>query len=179
MDSCISIMNLGLNKFHLDLQELLKKYGDAEHLPKGIHAIAKRQNDTPSGVIFVLKNLNQGVNIDKQNRLHPFYLVYIAEDGHVEINHLHPKELLDKLRHLSKGADSPLLDLVSVFNAETKDGKDMSKYTKLLTEAIQSMIDTKQEADTDSLFSVGGTTALTGEIKGLDDFELINFLVIK
>ena len=179
MDSGVSIMDLGLNEFHLDLQELLKKYGDAEHLPKGIHAIAKRQNDTPSGVIFVLKNLNQGVNIDKQNRLHPFYLVYIAEDGHVEINHLHPKELLDKLRHLSKGADSPLLDLVSVFNAETKDGKDMSKYTKLLTEAIQSMIDTKQEADTDSLFSVGGTTALTGEIKGLDDFELINFLVIK
>ncbi len=172
-------MDLGLNEFHLDLQEMLKKYGDAEHLPKGIHAIARSGGDTPKGVIFVLKNLNQSVNIDKQNRLHPFYLVYIAEDGQVEVNHLQPKDLLDKLRLLTKGIDSPHSDLVTQFNGETKDGKDMSKYTKLLTEAIQSMIDTKQEADTDSLFSAGGTTALTGEIKGLDDFELINFLVIK
>jgi SNF2 family DNA or RNA helicase len=179
MNTGVSIMDLGLNEFHLDLQEMLKKYGDAEHLPRGIHAIARSEQETPRGVIFVLKNLNQGVNIDKQNRLHPFYLVYIAEDGRVEVNHLQPKDLLDKLRHLAKGVDAPHQDLVAQFNTETKDGKDMSKYTKLLTEAIQSMIDTKQEADTDSLFSAGGTTALTGEIKGLDDFELINFLVIK
>ncbi len=179
MNTGVSIMDLGLNEFHLDLQEMLKKYGDAEHLPKGIHAIARAEQDTPKGIIFVLKNINQGVNIDKQNRLHPFYLVYITEDGGVKVNHLQPKDLLDKLRHLTKGIDEPHSDLVAQFNGETRDGKDMSKYTKLLTEAIQSMIDTKQEADTDSLFSAGGTTALAGEIKGLDDFELINFLVIK
>lgn len=179
MNTGVSIMDLGLNEFHLDLQEMLKKYGDVEHLPRGIHAIARGEPDTPKGVIFVLKNINQGVNIDKQNRLHPFYLVYIAEDGRVEVNHLHPKDLLDKLRHLAKGKETPHTDLVARFNDETKDGKDMTKYTKLLTEAIQSMINTKQEADTDSLFNAGGTTALTGEIKGLDDFELINFLVIK
>lgn len=179
MNTGVSIMDLGLNEFHLDLQEMLKKYGDVEHLPRGIHAIARGEPDTPKGVIFVLKNINQGVNIDKQNRLHPFYLVYIAEDGRVEVNHLHPKDLLDKLRHLAKGKETPHTDLVARFNDETKDGKDMTKYTKLLTEAIQSMINTKQEADTDSLFNAGGTTALIGEIKGLDDFELINFLVIK
>ena len=179
MNSGVSIMDLGLNEFHLDLQEMLKKYDDPDHLPHGIHAIAKSNSDAPKGVIFVLKNINQGVNIDKQNRLHPFYLVYITQDGQVAVNHLHPKELLDKLRHLAKGVETPYLDLVAKFNSETKNGKDMSKYTQLLTSAIQSMINTKQEADTDSLFSAGGTTALTGEIKGLDDFELINFLVIK
>lgn len=179
MNSGVSIMDLGLNEFHLDLQELLKKYGDADRLPFGIHAIAKASEDTPDGVIFVLKNINRGVNIDRQNRLHPFYLVYIGADGSIAINHLHPKELLDKLRLLAKGKDQPDQDLVAKFNAETNNGKDMSNYTELLTTAIQSMMNVKEEADTDSLFSAGGTTALAGDITGLDDFELINFLVVK
>lgn len=179
MNSGVSIMDLGLNEFHLDLQELLHKYGEADRKPFGIHAIARATEDTPRGVIFVLKNIDHGVNIDRQNRLHPFYLVYIAEDGQVAVNHLHPKELLDKLRHLAKGKDQADTDLVAKFTAETSDGKDMSTYTRLLTTAIQSMIDVKDEADTDSLFSAGGTTALTADITGLDDFELINFLVVK
>lgn len=179
MNGGVSIMDLGLNEFHLDLQELLKKYGDADHLPYGIHALSRANEDAPRGAIFVLKNVNSGVNIDKQNRLHPFYLVYITDDGQVAVNHLQPKELLDKLRLLAKGKDQPDMDLVSKFNAETNDGKDMSNYTHLLTTAIQSMIITKEDADTDSLFSAGGTTALTGDIQGLDDFELINFLVVR
>ena len=179
MNSGVSIMDLGLNEFHLDLQELLNKYGDAAHMPFGIHAISRASVDLPRGAIFVLKNINSGVNIDTQNRLHPFYLVYISEDGQVEVNHLQPKQLLDKLRFLAKGIDAPDSELVEKFNAETDNGNDMSIYTSLLTKAIQSMIITKEEADTDSLFSGGGTTALAGDIKGLDDFELINFLLVK
>lgn len=175
----VSIMDLGLNEFHLDLQELLKKYGEADHLPYGIHAVAKSEHEAPSGAIFILRNINSGVNIDRQNRLHPFYLVYINENGQVAINHLQPKDLLDKLRYLARGKDVPDKDLVAKFNAETNNGKDMSNYTHLLTTAIQSMMSVKDDADTDSLFSSGGTTALTNEIHGLDDFELINFLVIK
>ena len=179
MTSGVSIMDLGLNEFHLDLQGLLSKYGEADRLPFGIHAVAEATDETPSGVIYILKNVNKNVNIDRQNRLHPFYLVYVQDDGDVSINHLQPKTLLDKLRLLSRGIDSPHKNLVAKFNAETDNGKDMSRYTGLLTKAIHSIIDTKTEAETDSLFSSGGTTALTGEIKGLDDFELINFLVIK
>ncbi len=179
MSGGVSIMDLGLNEFHLDLQELLKKYGEADALPFGIHAVARATEGTQPGVIFVLKNLNHGVNIDKQNRLHPFYLVYIADDGHVVVNHLQSKELLDRLRYFAKGRDQPDADMVAKFNAETNNGKDMSSYTERLTAAIQSVITTKDEADTDSLFSPGGTTALVSDIQGLDDFELINFLVIK
>jgi len=178
MNSGVSIMDLGLNEFHLDLQELLEKYGDADHLPYGIHAVTA-SDDTQKGVIFILKNINSSVNVDKQNRLHPFYLVFVNDDGKVTINHLQPKELLDKLRLLSKGKKEIDIDLIRIFNSETNDGKNMSKYTSLLTTAIYSMIETKAEADTDSLFSAGGTTALAGEIKGLNDFELINFLVVK
>lgn len=65
------------------------------------------------------------------------------------------------------------------FNRETKDGKDMRHYSELLQQAINSIIEVKAESDIDSLFSPGETTALQGDIKGMDDFELITFLVIK
>ena len=172
-------MDLGLNEFHLDLQELLKKYGDADALPFGIHAVARSTDDTPPGVIFVLKNVNHGVNIDRQNRLHPFYLVYITDDGQVAVNHLQSKELLGKLRLLGKGFDAPDADIVAKFNVETDNGKRMNKYSSLLGYAIESMISTKTQRDVDSLFSEGGTTALESVITGLDQFELINFLVIR
>lgn len=179
MGGGVSIMDMGLNEFHLDLQELLKKYGEADALPYGIHAVTRAEEDAPSGVIFVLKNINSGVNIDKQNRLHPFYLVYVTDDGQVAINHLQSKELLSKLRLFAKGHDQPDADLVAVFNTETNNGKGMDKYSMLLGHAIESMISTKTEKDVDSLFGEGGTTALESEITGLDQFELINFLVIR
>ena len=179
MSGGVSIMDLGLNEFHLDLQELLKKYGEADALPFGIHAVARAGDDTPPGVIFVLKNVNHGVNIDKQNRLHPFYLVYIADDGSVAVNHLQSKELLGKLRNLGKGYDTPDMDMVAKFNAETNNGKSMDKYSALLGYAIESMVSTKAQKDVDSLFSEGGTTALESDITGLDQFELINFMVVR
>ena len=179
MGSGVSIMDLGLNEFHLDLQELLKKYGEADQTPFGIHAVARAAEGAPSGVIFVLKNVNQGVNIDKQNRLHPFYLVYVTDDGQVSINHLQSKELLNKLRLFAKGNDQPDFELVDRFNEETDNGRSMGKYSTLLGYAIESMISAKTTKDVDSLFTAGGTTALENEITGLDQFELINFLVVK
>lgn len=179
MDNGVSIMDLGLNEFHLDLQTLLTKYGNADSTPFGIHAIARADTDTPPGVIFVLKNVNSGVNIESQNRLHPFYLVYITDDGHIKLNHLQPKELLDRLRYITKGKEQPDIDLVTAFNNSTSDGKDMSHYTGMLTSAIHSIITTNSESDIDSIFRIGETTVQSEDITGLDDFELINFLVIK
>lgn len=180
MNSGVSIMDLGLNEFHLDLQELHKKYGDADHVPFGINAtVAAIDQEAPAGVIYVLKNVNSDVNIDKQNRLHPFYLVYIKNDSEVFINHLNPKNLLDKMRLLCKDQAEPIRDLVQSFNLETNNGKMMDKYSQLLSEAIRSMILVKEEKDVASLFQPGGTTALMHQISGLDDFELVDFLVIK
>lgn len=180
MNSGVSIMDLGLNEFHLDLQELHKKYGDADLVPFGINATtAAISGEAPSGVIYILKNINSSVNIDKQNRLHPFYLVYIQDNGTVFVDHLNPKRLLDKMRLLCKDRTEPDRDLVSLFNSETNGGKEMTKYSQLLSDAIRSIILVKEEKDITSLFRPGGTTALTNNISGLDDFELINFLVIK
>lgn len=55
----------------------------------------------------------------------------------------------------------------------------MEHYSDLLQQAIGSIVSIKEERDIDSLFSVGETTALRGEIKGLDDFELITLLIIR
>ena len=180
MNSGVSIMDLGLNEFHMDLQELHKKYGDADHIPFGISAATGAiEDEAPAGVIYILKNVNSEVNIDKQNRLHPFYLVYVKDSGEVFVDHLNPKLLLDKMRLLCKDKDTPDRKLVSNFNTETENGKKMDKYSKLLSDAIRSIVTIKEEKDVASLFKAGGTTALTNQISGLDDFELINFLVVK
>lgn len=179
MSSGVNIMDLGLNEFQLDLQKLREKYGDYEAKPYGIHAITQSDNNHPAGVIFVLKNHNNAMNIDKQNRLHPFYLVYIDENGEVVSSHFNPKKVLDDMRYLSKDRSLPIENLTQSFNIETREGKEMSKYSNLLNQAIDSMINGKKEKDIDSLFTTGGTTALENDISGLNDFELIDFLVVR
>ncbi len=103
MNSGVSIMDLGLNEFRLDLLEYINQGHDIEHTPHGLHAIVPATTDTLPGVVFVLKNRNNSVNIDRKNRLHPFYMVYIGQDSEVLVNHLEPKDLLDRLRMLCKG----------------------------------------------------------------------------
>lgn len=179
MQSGISIMDLGLNEFRLDLLEYVKRNGDMDSVPFGLHAVVPASEDCPPGVVFVLKNRNNSVNIDMQNRLHPFYMVYVGTDGEVVCDHLSPKELLDKTRSLCKGKEKPVMDVCREFNAETKDGRDMRSVSSLLTDAINSIIDVKAESDIDSLFSPGGTSALNTKISGLDDFEMICFLVVR
>ena len=179
MNTGVSIMDLGLNEFRMDLLAYLKEHPNIEHTPFGLHAVVPAQKDSPAGVVYVLKNRNNGVNIDKKNRLHPFYLVYIDDVGEVVVNHLQPKELLDKLRYLCKGKSTPDMEICKVFNDLTNDGKNMQQYSDLLSEAIKSIIDVKEESDIDSFLSGIQGSLFTEEIKGLDDFELICFLVIK
>ena len=179
MSTGISIMDLGLNEFRLDLLEYVKTHPDLEKKPKGLHAVVSETEDHPEGVIFVLKNINNSVNIDNQNRIHPFYLVYIGMDGEIICDYLNPKKMLDDIRHLCRGKIKPIKELCQRFNDETDDGRNMSEMSELLSEAINSIIDCKEESDIDSLFSAGGTSALMSEISGLDDFELICFLVVK
>lgn len=79
-------------------------------------AVAPAGEDTPAGVIYVLKNRSNSVNIDNQNRLHPFYMVYISDEGEVICDHLSPKNMLDKMRFLCKGKTEPIPELYKQFN---------------------------------------------------------------
>lgn len=178
MSSGISIMDLGLNEFRLDLLEYIKSHRDVESAPNGLHAVVSATPDCPPGVVFVLKNINNSVNIDNQNRIHPFYMVYIGVDGEIVCDYLNPKNMLDNLRFLCRGKSQPIIELCRKFNARTDDGRNMEEISELLGEAINSIIDVKEESDIDSLFSAGGTSALMNAVSGLDDFELICFLVV-
>ena len=180
MNTGVSITDLGLNDFRMDLIEYIKKNGDLSHVINGLHAVAQKDelNGVEKGSIFILKNVNSNVNIENKNQLHPFYIVYIKEDGEVMFNHLNVKATLDLLRYISKGKNEPIKDAYEYFNEETNDGNNMDKYSELLNKSIESIIKFKEEADIDSLFRKGGTTVLKNDIRGLDDFELIAFVVV-
>ena len=175
MSSGVSIMDLGLNEFRMDLLAYRKEHGDIDRTPFGIHAVVKGEKP---GVLFVLRNVNQQVNIRNQNRLHPFYMVYVGMDGEVITNHLQPKDTLDIMRLLARGKARPDKALCAKFNRETRDGRNMDKVSRLLEAAIRSIIDAKDQGDIDSFFSGGQTTFLSGGFSGLDDFELICFMVV-
>ncbi len=177
----VSITDMGLNDFRMDLVNYVKANGTLEHAPKGLHAVvaADPSKDLMPGAVFVLRNTNHGVNIDQQNRLHPYYIIYIGQDGEVIVKHTDVKRTLDLIRSACKGQSAPIPELYRPFNKETQDGRKMDTYSRLLKQAIHSVVAVKEESDLQSLFSAGGTTALLNCISGLDDFELIGFLVIR
>ena len=180
MSSGISIMDLGLNEFRQDLLDYIKTHGDLDQKPKGLHAVVPADAENPEGIIFVLRSINKNnKTIDNQNRIHPFYIVYVDAYGEIVLDYTNPKKLLDTIRLLCKGRREPLMDLCKRFNTDTNDGKSMDSVSQLLNDAINSIIDVKEESDIDSLFKPGGTSLLSENFKGIDDFELINFIVVK
>lgn len=175
----VSITDLGLNEFRMELLEYAKHHPELETCPGGISAVAAATPDAPPGVVFVLKNVHNEVNINDRNRLHPYYLVYLDEDGVTLHSHLCSKDILDAMRQLCRGQKQPDKALCRAFNAETDDGRKMQKYSDLLEDAVLSIVDAKADSDLDSLFRAGGTTALLDKVSGLDDFELICFVVVR
>ena len=180
MDTGVSITDLGLNDYRMDLLEYIKVNGNLDYVLNGMHSVvlSDEENGIEKGTIFVLKNINSSVKIESSNQLHPFYIVYIKEDGQVLSNHLSVKNTLDLLRYISKDKKEPLKEAYNKFNDDTNDGSNMSKYSELLNKSIESIINVKEETDIESLFKRGGTTMLQNDIKGLEDFELIAFVVI-
>ena len=179
MSSGISIMDLGLNEFRLDLLEYIKENPDLEKAPLGIHAVAPATEDCPPGVIYILKNRSDSVNINNRNRLHPFYMVYIDNDGEVICDHVSPKAMLDKMRLICRGKIEPIYELCRAFNKETRDGRNMTEFSQLLGEAISSIVNVKEQSDIDSFLGGEQISFVSSEIRGLDDFELICFLVVR
>ena len=174
----VSITDLGLNDFRIDLSNYIKKYGELKNIPEGLHAIAEANDYFEKGVVYVLKNVNTSINIDKMNRLHPYYMVYIKDNGDVKFGHIDGKKTLDVFRMLCKDKREPLVEVCKSFEEETNEYTDMSKYSKLLKKSIGSIVETEEEKEVLSLFKAGGTASGKSQIKGIEDFKLISFLVI-
>lgn len=181
----VSITDLTLNDFKMDLVEYAKEHKDIlEKTPTGIYAITHlddsiRDKASP-GVIFTLKQKNDSTTQSKyQNATHPYYIVYITNDGEVKYNYIQAKTSLDIYKKLCTGYKDIVMDLVQLFNKETKDGKKMGFYSELLEETISNIIGEKQTSDLSTLFDTGVSSLGDNKIAWLDDFELITFLIIK
>ena len=181
MNTGVSITDLGLNDFRMDLVNYMKDNGDMDKVPFGLHAVVPADPDKGAspGIVFVLRNVNQAVNRNNQNRLHPFYLVYIGGDGDILSHHLDVKRTLDFLRSVCRGQAQPIREACEAFNRRTRDGRDMNECSQLLESTIRAIVYLKEESDLDSLFTAGGTSALLDTVRGLEDFELISFVVVE
>lgn len=177
----VSITDLGLNDFRMDLLNYVKSNGNLKRLPTGMHAVlpADSERGLVPGVVFALRNRNESVNVGQLNRLHPYYLVYVDMQGNTILPHTEVKRLLDLLRSTAKSASEPVSAAYIPFNERTQDGREMGAYSDLLNAAIRSIVQIKDEKDLDSLFSGHQTTALTGPSTGIEDFELLAFLVVE
>lgn len=176
----VSITDLGLNDFRMDLVNYVKAHGDLDNVPSGMHAVvpADPERGLLPGVIFALRNRNASMSIQQANRLHPYYLVYIGEDGEVVAGHVEVKRLLDVVRSACKGSTEAIPAAYQPFNQKTDDGREMQEYSDLLSRAIRSIADAKEVEDLESLFTSAKTSALREPIAGMEDFELIAFLAV-
>ena len=179
MQSGVSIMDLGLNEFRLDLLDYVKNHDNLDKVPFGLHAVVKGNEDAPKGTIFILKNRNANVNQQNKNQLHPFYMVYVRDGSVIHIDHLQPKKLLDVFRQLCKGKSEPFYELCGQFNNETKDGRNMQHYSELLYFTVKSIVDLNENDSIDSFLSGKQISLAANSIDGLDDFELVCFVNVK
>ena len=180
----ISITDLTFNDFKIELMDYMKENkSELEKAPRGIYSITQIPPDIldeiEPGVIFLLKQVSGTTENLEKNPLSPYYLVYIGEDSEVKFSYIKSKKVLDYYKKLCLGKNEVLVDLVKEFNYDTNDGKDMSKYSELLVETIEDILGKKQETGVKSLFKKGGTAVVKKDIDGLEEFELITFLIVR
>lgn len=180
----ISITDLTFNDFKINLMNYMKQNRKTlEDAPMGMYAVTNIPDDLKDnlkpGIIFALRQVKGMKQTKEQNALFPYYLVYITDDGEVKLNFVHAKKILDCYKKICLGENQVLTELVADFNRQTNDGRNMSHYSGLLENAIQNLIGKKQEIGVVSLFSKGGTTMQKEFFDGMEDFELVTFLVLK
>ena len=182
----ISLTDFTMDDFRMDLLNFMKKNKDViEKAPLGLFSITTNKNEKLSaeiqpGVIFCLKQINNFTASNEQNALHPYYLVYIKEDGNVLYNHVHIKKILDIYRSLCNGQKEVEAQLYAAFYEETKNGKEMGQYKMMLEKAVEDIVGKIDQQLTLNIFSLGNLDSLvTNANTSLQDFEIISYLIIK
>ena len=178
MSEGISIMDLGLEDYRMDLLKYLESHPELEKVPKGLQAILSVENKEAEGAIFVLKNKDELRGKNQKNQLHPYYILYVNSVGELVVSPEESKKILDLLGSLCRGKTQPLQSLVNQYNGQTKDGKEMSGYSKLLQQAIEQLMEQDQLSTMDALFNFGTVNLMNTSIEGMDDFELICFFAL-
>jgi hypothetical protein len=178
----VSIADLTLNDFRIDLAEFHKAHPDLlDTLPLGTGAVTTTAGtDVPPGIVFCLRAEGAAaLRIPESGYpLAPHYLVHVGEDGALLLPYPQAKRILDHLKHVSLGRDMPDAGACTRFDKATKNGEDMQHAQKLLATAVASVVGKREERAAASLFTPGGTHALAGEFAGSDEFEVVAWLAI-
>lgn len=176
----ISITDLTFNDFKMDLVNYMKNNKEIlENAPTGMYAVTKSNiEEAEKGVIFCLKQVNKEIKPSEYNTLNPYFLVYVKNSGEILFNFIQSKKILDLYKKVCIGEKELYLNLISEFNQETNNAKDMKKFTDFLEKTVENIVGKVEEKGLDSLFSFD-ETILNKTVQNMDDFELISFLVIK
>jgi hypothetical protein len=182
--------SVALNEFTLDdFRMELAGYIEAnrtklEQAPFGLYAVVPPQAEHATiqpGVIYCLKQRADAAGNEAVNPLQPYFLVYIQGDGDVRYNFTAPKQVLEIFRALCQGQNEPHAALCKLFDAETRDGQDMQRYSALLDKAVAAIAAQFGRKNAGNLFTGRGgkLVGAQGAIKAATDFELITWLVIQ
>ena len=180
----ISITDLTLDDFIMSLDRYIKENpGLLEKYPTGVYAVTdipkKNKEECVEGVIYCLKQKRYTNNQESATSLYPYYLVYVNKDGSIHITNTNPKKILDLYKVLCQTKKEPIENLVKSFNRKTNNGSNMSEYTNLLEKAVYDIKGIVEKKGIQSLFQIGQATLFDNTISGLNDFELISFLVVE
>ncbi len=182
LSSGVSITDLTLTDFRIDLARYLKAHpGKLEVMPLGACAVTTTHDaDVPPGILFCLRAEGAAAAkaADPGYPLAPVYLVHVGEHGTVLLPYTQAKHALDRLKRLAMGRDLPDASAVARYAKSTRQGDDMRHAQDLLAAAVASVAGKSEERAVASLFSPGGTHALKGEFAGMNDFEVLAYMMV-
>ena len=174
----ISITDLTLNDFRMDLTEYMREHQSMlEATPFGARAAVAVAGER-QGAVFCLKDMSGKKPPEDAFALAPYYLVYVADDGGIVFGPAESRETLDFLKKSCAGRCVPEQRAVDAFNVRTRKGSDMAHYQKLLGAAVESVVGRQQEEGVKSLFSRGGVRLAGAADRSVNDFEVVAFVAV-
>ena len=182
LGSGISIADLTFTDFRVDLAGFLKENGEKlQQMAPGTFAVTTTPEvGIPPGILFCLRAAGEAAMkaVDPGYPLAPHYVLHVGNDGEVLLPYAQAKQVLDRIKRVCIGRDLPDAGACARFDKATKDGANMQQAQELLAKAVASIIGKKEERAVASLFTPGGTHALKGEFVGINDFEVVTFVVV-
>ena len=181
-----------LSDFTLDyfftqlLRYLENNQKELEATPSGVYAVTHDESrPTEMGVIFFLRQRNASTDIQRKTAspIHPFYAVYIRNNGDIRYGCANTRQVLDLFESATAGKTQPLQDLCIQFDSETQNGEDMALYNKLLKVVIGHIGRAHTTAQIEGMRR-GGSRSFklprkSETPKDTSDFELVTWLVIR
>ena len=173
-----------LDDFRIELANYIESNRKPlEDAPLGLYAVVPPNPDYPMiapGVVFCLRQKGDTSGNDTVNPLQPYFLVYIRDDRLVRFTFAQPKQTLEMFRLLCAGKTTAYESLCNLFDQQTGNGADMSKYYDLLERAVESIARTFTKRAFAHLQSSRGAVLVdqSKQASATTDFELITWLVI-